>query len=174
MSFRLVDSDVTRLLAVVGGVPDIHHISEDDVDTAIDFTCGVVAGYSLGMQASDSITNVRGVCDRGNVVARGNANYQGSIQIFVEGDPEATAQDSPIIRAKNLFNTSGVIVDIIRLIGKPSGTPVTAGEEYEAYRFLTDYLQKQSGSGDSGYMVWQADLLQQGQFEDNGVIVAGS
>jgi hypothetical protein len=170
MSVRLVDQNVTRLIAVVGGLADIHAATAAEINAGVNITCGMAKGYTLGMQESSSVSGNGGVCDEGNTEARGIPNYTGNLQLFVEKD--ATDADSPILRAYELFKDPGVIFDLVRLIGKPSTTPVTDGEEYEAYGFESDYIQKMSGTTDGGWLTWPFKLFPTGRFEHAGIVVA--
>ncbi|AIX99774.1 hypothetical protein ART_0176 [Arthrobacter sp. PAMC 25486] len=172
MSARLVDSDITLLIAVLGGVADISKPTVTELTAGVNITCAVVAGYDLGMDASEEITG-KGVCDKGKVVNFGDANYKGSLQFFLEAEDDATAATSAYIAAEEFFTTRGIKFDLFRRIGKASDVPITATDKVEGYGFVTDYPQFASGADASGYAMFTQPLAQQSRFTDGKVAVVG-
>ena len=86
----MVDSDVTKLVVVLGGIKDVNKPEKAEIAAGVDITCATVAGMTLGMIGSDTIDG-KSVCDKGNVVNYASANYEGELDFFTEADEDATA-----------------------------------------------------------------------------------
>lgn len=174
MTARMVDSDVTKLVVVLGGIVDVNAPTKTEIAGGVDITCATVAGMTLGMIGSDTIDG-KSVCDKGNVVNYASANYEGELDFFTEADEDATALESAYIRAAEFFTTRGIKFDLIRRIGKPSTVEIDTGDEVEVFGFVTDYPQFSSGSDGNNYLTFKQPLGQQSRFSEGKVkVVAGS
>lgn len=174
MSARLVDSDITKLVVVPGGVADVNKPTVTEFNEGIDITCAVVAGYTLGMTDSNTIEG-RSVCDKGNTTDYGSANYEGNLQFFLEADEDETAETSAYKRAADFFTTRGIQFDIIRRIGKPHDVDGSADDKVEVFGFTTDYPQFTSGAEGDAYATFTQPLGQQSRFSEGKVaLVAGT
>lgn len=179
---RLADSNITKVVAVVGGVTDINNPTAEELNSAVDITCALVEGYTLGMTASDTRESRRSVCDTGNVANRGAANYEGSLEFFREGDPEATENESAYLRAAKLFSDADIVVDIVRRGGvpdapesaKPQSEPFVEGDVVEIYGFVTDYPQTRTGQNANADATFTVPLFQQSRFNTRATVVAAS
>lgn len=171
MSARLVDSDITTLVVVPGGVKDVNAPTVAEFEGGLEITCAVVAGYTLGMTDSNTIEG-RSVCDKGNTTDYGFANYEGNLQFFLEADAEETAETSAYRRAEEFFTTRGIQFDIIRRIGKPHDAPGVAGDKVEVFGFTTDYPQFTSGAEGDSYATFTQPLGQQSRFSEGKVPLA--
>lgn len=173
MSARLIDSDITKLTVVPGGVEDIKKPTVSELEGGIDITCAVVAGYTLGMTGSDTIDG-KSVCDKGNVTNYASANYEGELQFFLEAEEDADDKTSAYRRAEEFFTDRGIYFDLVRRIGKSHEDDITEDDEVEVYGFVTDYPQYTSGSGDNSYAMFTQPLGQQSRFSEGKVkVVAG-
>lgn len=179
-SARLVDSQITKVVAVVGGVSDINAPSAAELNAAPDITCALVEGYTLGMTASDTLNAQRGVCDRGNRTDYGAANYAGDMTFFREGDATADETVSAYMRAAAVFAERGIQVDIVRRGAvpdapesiKPETEDFETGDVVEVYGFVTDYPITRSGQDSNAYATFQTVLGQQSRFNQRATVVA--
>lgn len=173
MTARLVDSDITKLVVVPGGVANVNAPTVEEFNSGIDITCAVVAGYTLGFTDSNTIEG-RSVCDTGNVVNYASANYEGNLQFFVEADEDETEEGSAYLRAENFFTDRNIKFDLIRRIGKSHDEEGEAGDKVEVFGFVTDYQQRTSGADGDAYATFTQPLGQQSRFSKGPVaLVAG-
>ncbi|WP_058120547.1 hypothetical protein [Actinobaculum massiliense] len=179
MSSKLVNSDILRLVAVVGGLKDITKPTVDELENGVDFTCAVVTGYTLGMNASETVQGKQTLCEKAASTRRGAANYAGEFTLVREGDKDATETESAYLRAASIFKDPDIKVDIVRRGGVPedpkSALPYTekfkADQTVEVYQFTTDYPQNrpdQNGE-DAAYNVV---LLPTGKFAHRAKVLA--
>lgn len=176
MSARLVDSDITKLVAVLGGVGNVNSPTITELNAAVaagDITCATVAGYTLGMTGSDTIDG-KSVCDKGNVTNFASANYAGELTFFLESEEDETAATSAYIRAAEFFTTRGIQFDLVRRIGKSHEEPFEVGDLVEVFGFVTDYPQYTSGADGNNYATFMQPLGQQSRFSDGKVAVVAA
>lgn len=179
MSARLADSDITTLWVVPGGIADIDAgPTVAELESALEITCAVVEGYELGMQPSDNRDSQRSVCDKGNIVEFGAANYAGNLTFLREGDLEATENDSAYLRAAGYFNDRDKRFDLVRRgavadapeSAKPHDSPAVADDVVEVYGFVTDYPQYRSGQNANSDSTFTVPLGQQSRFNTRAVV----
>lgn len=179
MSARLADSDITTLWVVPGGIADIEAgPTITELTAALNITCAVVEGYELGMQPSDNRDSVRSVCDKGNIVEFGAANYAGNLTFLREGD--IAAVESAYLEAAGFFTDRNKRFDLVRRGGvadspesaKPHDSAPVAGDVVEVYGFVTDYPQYRSGQNANSDATFTVPLGQQSRFNTHVEIVA--
>lgn len=173
MSARLVDSDITKLIVVPGGVANINAPTVAELQGGIDITCAVVAGYTLGMTGSDTIDG-KSVCDKGNVTNFASANYAGELTFFVEADEDETPETSAYKRAADYFVTRDIQFDLFRRIGQSHDVAVKEDDLVEGFGFVTDYPQYASGADGNNYATFMQPLGQQSRFSDGKVAVVAT
>ncbi len=182
MSKRLIDSEITRIVAVVGGLADVDKPSVAELEGAVDITCAVAYGSTFGLGASTVVTGKPSVCDASEPQNRGPANITGELTILREGDGDETATTSAYLAAAELLADPGTIFDLVRRGGvatapasaKPQSEPFVAGDVVEVYRFENDYPQYRSANElgqDADFVV---QLFSKGAFNHHATVVAGS
>lgn len=165
---RIVDIGVTKLTWVPGDTgiadPDAPTTAELDAVGALDLSCLMVTTYEVRADGSDT-TNERAVCEDANVVVPTVRNYMGNFVLFrkfASGEPET---DDVIEH----FTDDGVLGWFVRRNGLPYDTAYADGQVVEVYKFLSDVVQLQGGTGE-GYLKGTVPLLQQGAFRTRTVV----
>ncbi|KMY23318.1 Uncharacterised protein [Actinobaculum suis] len=180
MSSKLVNTDIVRIVAVVGGLRDQAKPTVSELEGAVDITCAIASGYTLGMNASETIQGTQTLCEKAASTRRGPANYAGEFTFVREGDRNAQDTTSAFLKAAKVFKDPDTRVDIVRRGGvataPDSALPYTEkfaeGQTVEVFGFTTDYPQNrpdQNGE-DATYTV---ALLPTGQFEHAVKVTAG-
>lgn len=123
---------------------------------AVNISCAVVAGFTLNATEAETDTT-RSICDVGNVQNPTIGNYEGSLTFFREklatghkptpgNDPKATDADKAWELFKNGLRdtTEGYLV---KRLGTSRDTPVAAGQELSAFKFIAADPQDVEGDG---------------------------
>lgn len=177
---RLVDSDITKLAVVVGGVVDINAPTVAELNAAKPITCAVAYGYSLGMNPSNTVTGKLGLCDQAAATRRGDAQYAADLTIL--RDDGQAGNDNAYANAAEVFAEPDVVIDIVRRGGiarhpedaLPDSAAFAAGQHVEIYRFSTDYPQYRTGVAKGEDADFQVVPLPTGVFNHDVEVVAGS
>lgn len=176
---RLVDSDITTLTAVVGGVADPDKPTVAELNAGKDITCAVAYGYTLGMTASATVEGTLGLCDQKAATRRGDAAF-GADMTILRADKEE-GNESAYRAAAEIFADPDVTVDIIRRGGIADApedavkntTPYAAGQRVELYRFTTDYPHYRTGQAKGQDATFQVQPLPTEVFRHDVEVVAG-
>lgn len=179
MSRNMVNTDITKIVWIPGGVKDLTKPTLAELNKGVDITCAIVAGYTLGMEESEMVDGERYLCSKGVAKRRGAGNYNGEFTFGREADEDATEQNSAFLRAANAFANPGVVGDIIRRGGvatdPASALPATenfkVGQTIEIYRFETDYPQYKTDQNDED-ATFTNKLIPTGDFNHSVQIVA--
>lgn len=177
---RLVDSDITKLTVIVGGVADITKPKVAELNAGKDITCAVAYGYSLGMGASATVTGTLGLCDQKAPVRRGDAAVNCDLTIL--RDDGQTGNESAYHHAAEVFAEPDVVLDIVRRGGiarypedaLPDATPYAAGQHVEIYRMTTDFPQYRTGQEKGQDATFQVQPLPSEIFAHEVEVVAGT
>lgn len=180
MSARLADSDITKIVVILGGVEDIANPTLAELNAGVDITCAVVEGYELGMTASDARNSSRSVCDTGNITEFGSSNYAGNFTFLREGDKEATEQNSAYLRAANFFTDRDIRFDVVRRGGVPDALEsvkshkeeFVEGDVVEVYGFVTDHPQYRTGQDGNADATFTVPLGQQSRYNTRATLSA--
>ncbi|MDY5159569.1 phage tail tube protein [Actinotignum urinale] len=156
MSRVMVNTDITKIAWLPGGFKDVEKPTMAELSKAVDITCAIVAGYTLGMEESDMVDGERYLCSKGKAKRRGAGNYNGEFTFGREADVSEIEQNSAFLRAAKAFAQPGVVGDIIRRGGVatdpasalPASEAFKAGQTIEIYRFETDYPQYKTDQND--------------------------
>ena len=178
MSARLADSDITKIVVILGGVADIENPTAEELNGGVDITCAIAEGYELGMTASDSRDSTRSICDKGNRTNFGAANYSGELTLLREGDADAVETESAYLRAAKFFTDRDIHFDLVRRgavadspeSAKSHTEPFVAGDVVEIFGFVTDYPAYRTGSGANNDASFVQRLGQQSRFNTRAVV----
>lgn len=154
MSDALVDSDVTKLAFLEGGFVDLDELTISEANDAVDFTCAAAKGYTLAPVASNRLDQ-QSVCDTGPKERFTQENYEAQFDLYNEGDPTATEENSVFLTARALFSERGVKGDIIRRISPTKGArdAFAIGDEIDVFGVELDHPRDLSGQdGDASQM----------------------
>lgn len=181
-SARLADSDITRIVAILGGVADIENPTVTELESGVDITCAIVEGYELGMTASDTRDSQRSICDTGNITEFGAANYAGNLTFLREGDATATENESAYLRAAEFFNDKDIRFDLVRRGGvadeldsiKSQTDPFVAGDVVEIYGFVTDHPQYRTGQNANSDATFTIPLGQQSRYNTRATVTTAA
>lgn len=176
---RLVDSDITTLTVIVGGVADPDNPKVSELTAGKDITCAIAYGYTLGMTASATVEGKLGLCDQKAATRRGDAAFGADLTILRADDKEGN--DSAYIAAAEIFADPDVTIDIVRRGGIAAApedavkntTPYTAGQRVELYRFTTDFPQYRTGQEKGQDATFQVQPLATEVFRHDVAVIAG-
>lgn len=175
---RLVDSDITDLTVIVGGVANPDKPTVTELNGGKDITCAVAYGYTLGMGASATVEGTQGLCDQKPPTRRGSAAFSADLTILRDDGKEGN--DNAYAYAAEVFADPDVVVDIIRR-GGIAAAPADAianteeykaGQRIELYRFTTDYPQYRTGQQQGGDATFQVQPLPTEIFRHDVEVVA--
>ena len=177
---RLVDSDITKLTVIVGGVADLDKPTVTELAAGKDITCAVAYGYTLGMGQSATVQGALGLCDQKAATRRGDAVFNGDLTILREDGQEGN--DTAYANAAEVFADPDVTIDIVRRGGiaqypedaLPDSTAYAAGQHVEIFRFTTDYPQYRTGQTKGEDATFQVQPLPSEQFRHEVEVVAGT
>lgn len=123
-----------------------------DSGQAVDLTCAVESGYTLGATDSDTDDSST-LCDSGGVQTPTKDNYEGSITFFREAINQETgapiSEDSPGAKAFKLFKKGGAGANkrgwLVKRVGYPNSVAAKAGQEVSAFKVMPDNPQDVDG-----------------------------
>lgn len=134
---------------------------------AVNISCAVVAGYTLGAAESDT-DDTRSICDSGNVKTPTIANYEGELTFFREqlksdGTPGDTTD---LDKAWALFKQGTNPVQegwLVKRLGLRREEAMKQGQEISAFLFIPDNPRDVTGDGTQPIQ-FTVSFMPQGQF----------
>ena len=148
-----------------------------DPAKAVDISCAIVAGMTLGATESDT-DDSRSICDTGNAKTPTVSNYEASLTFFREAiapGKNAAGNTSVYDKAFQLFKR-GVLDGLnegylVQRIGFRQGTPIEAGMEISVFKVVADNPKDELGDGNKPIQ-FTVPFLPQGYMELNKAVVA--
>jgi hypothetical protein len=155
----MVDTGITKLAWVVT-ISNPSAPTAAELTAGIDLSCLMTTAYSVGFDASDTISE-QAVCETANTVTPTLEKYQGNLVLF--SSFTAGALDSG--DSKNAFANAYEVGYFVRRIGLPYSTAFAAAQKVEVYKFMADRVQRAGGTA-QGYTKITVPLLPQGFAKD--------
>lgn len=138
---KMMSPNTTIWWVPLGGLLNPAAPTVAELTAAVNISCAIVTGYTLGATDSDT-DDSKTICDEGNVKTPTFGNYEGSLSLFRDG-----LGDTPTVftTAYNLFKDGRVEGYLVSRQGYKSTAAPAAGQLVSVYRFISDFQQDVEG-----------------------------